>query len=253
MSKEDPNTLDYTTPLFIQHRLLLKGHSKNTLNATGTFVRFQGKHYIVTCRHVLKKADHSNHFNLAIMIDRTVINLSTMSGAGPAYSSFKVPLDESGKHEIDVCISPIDHAWEYIIQAKGKKAVDLDLWIVPDWANISEVFACGWLNKKDHAADMVSTSGVHIYVESSSKISPNNRQFTLHSATGNPDWPSLSGISGGLIHTKAEQGEIPFGIVFEGYPGDEPADALLKPGDLMVRGHVLTPQIFKGWLAAAKA
>jgi hypothetical protein len=252
VSKEDPNTLDYTTPLYISHRFLVQGHNKDTLSATGTFVRFKGLHYVVTCRHVLALANHSKYFNLSIVVDRIHFGLSNIIGPGPAVSSFRTPLDESGAHQIDVCISPVDHAWGHIVQVKGKKAVDLDSWTEPDWANISTAFACGWLNKKDQTDTTIITTGIHVYAELGSKLSQNDRQFTMHSETGKSDGPSLSGLSGGLIHTTKEQGEIPFGIVFEGYPGDESAHAFLKPGDIMVRGHVLTPQIFQNWLTTAQ-
>ncbi len=74
----------------------------------------------------------------------------------------------------------------------------------------------------------------------------------MHSSTEKLDYPSLSGISGGVILTLEGNQEIPFGIVFEGYPGapglSGSAEAYLKPGDLMVRGHVLTPRVFQNWL-----
>lgn len=44
MSKEVPSLLDYTIPLFVQHPFMLTGRDDKTVSASGTFVKFQGRH-----------------------------------------------------------------------------------------------------------------------------------------------------------------------------------------------------------------
>lgn len=254
MSKEDPNSLNYTTPLFIQHQFLASGHNAKTPSATGTFVKFQGKHYVVTCQHVLAAADVSQRMNLSIVIGRGVFNLShpTPDGIVP---SFRVPIAEMPSNAIDIGISTIEHAWDFIVERKGKKAVDLDQWVCPDWSQINAAKACGWLdNYKKEREEQVEVSGVEVICEMASIVSPNHTQFTMHSATDEENHPSLSGISGGVIVTLDDAFETPFGLVFEGYPGAPgtggSADTYLQTGDLMVRGHVLTPTVFAKWLSS---
>jgi len=159
---------------------------------------------------------------------------------------------------IDVGISPIDHAWDFLVERKGKRAVDLDTVLELRWTEITNAKACGWLdNYKEQTPDSVVTKGVEVIAEMASSISPDRPQFTLHSQTAEANHPSLSGISGGVVLALQDNVEVPFGIVFEGFPGNpvdeaNSHDAYLKPGDLMVRGHVLTPTVFETWLRNLK-
>lgn len=257
MSKEHPSSLDYTTPLFVQHQFLKGGHDVNTTSGTGTFVRFGGKQYVVTCNHVLQAADHSQRMNLAIVVGRGIFNLSYPMRDGSLAPSFRVPLQPDASTEIDVGISDVMHAWDFLVDRKGKKAINLDDWIEPNWSQITNAKASGWLdNYKEETGDGVAIKGVDVIAEMSSNVSPEKAQFTMHSATAE-DHPSLSGISGGVVMTLEGESEIPFGIVFEGYPGapglgSGARETYLQPGDLMVRGHVLTPTIFENWLRNLK-
>ena len=254
MSKENPSSLAYTTPLFIQHQFLASGHDIGTDSATGTFIKFENNIYIVTCDHVLKQANHLERMNLAVVTNRTIFNLSEFQRDGYLMPSFRVPLEPCGMEKIDIGITKIsNYMWSMLKNEKGKKSVDLDDWKEPAWSKTTNAKACGWLNgEKDEINEKLAVKGVEILADIASKLSPNERQFTMHSPTDNSENPSLSGVSGGIIVANQDQEEIPFGVIFEGYPNNNTTsnlhEAYLKQGDLMIRGHILTPEIFKNWL-----
>ncbi|MER9592983.1 hypothetical protein NKI94_30180 [Mesorhizobium australicum] len=256
MSKESPSSLDYTEPLFIQNRDLAHGHDDKVLSATGTFVKWQGQHYVVTCRHVLEAVRWEQKETLAIMAGRGILNFSSPTPSGPISSFRELEARRDGSKP-DIAISRLPaHWWNQITKNKSKKAVDLDAWVEPVWPEIRIAKACGWLqNYKEMSDEHVSTTGVWIVAEMASAISPQAPEFTMFSPDAENALTLLSGVSGGVVVSEQNNVEVPIGVVFEGFPGEadslgdnRPAAAYTQPGDLMVRGHVLTPEIFQDWL-----
>lgn len=254
MSKEDPNPLDYTIPLFVQHPHLATGRDDRTVSASATFVKFEGQHYIVTCGHVLGQVVDSRDKTLAIMIERRSVNLYPF-GAFGAGLGLRTPQADWAGRVVDVAISSIEAVWQHIVTRKHKKAVDLDNWSEPAWADVRRAVACGWLNNYKGLTEWdVSTQGALVFADVASCLSPTHPEFTLHSEKAENSETMLSGISGGLIVGELGSEEVPIGLVFEGFPGEadtlgeRESGLLLQPGDLMVRGHVLTPEIFADWL-----
>lgn len=258
MSKEVPSQLDYTIPLFVQHPFMLTGRDDKIVSASGTFVKFQGRHYVVTCGHVLKQVLGIPDKVLAIMIGNSAINLSSFDASGIVHSARIPEADWAGK-DVDIAISSIEPSWPIIADKKHKKAVDLDNWTEPDWDKVRRAAACGWLNNyKSMTETDVATQGVTVVANLASGLTPAHPEFTLHSPEGENAETMLSGISGGLIVADLNDQEVPIGIVFEGFPGeadtlgDRGPGMLFQPGDLMVRGHVLSPETFSDWLQRLK-
>jgi hypothetical protein len=77
-----------TDPLFLQDHFLATGHDVSTKNATATYVKFENRIYACTCRHVVEiirkrqKEQHSRFPTLALVIHRTVLNLSFFTAEG---------------------------------------------------------------------------------------------------------------------------------------------------------------------------
>lgn len=42
----------WSDPLWLQDYFVRNGHSEKTTNATATFIKYSGQHYVFTCRHV---------------------------------------------------------------------------------------------------------------------------------------------------------------------------------------------------------
>jgi hypothetical protein len=68
-----------TDPLWIQHRFLATGHGETTDNGTATFIKFEGRHYLCTCAHVVEAATGDNV--PALMIDRIVLTVPIIKKA----------------------------------------------------------------------------------------------------------------------------------------------------------------------------
>lgn len=252
MSVDCPSCLDYTTPVFIHHKIFQDGHDESTPSATGTFVKFRGRIFIVTCGHVLQQVDIGKHQTLSVMADRIVFPFSGLGKDAPII--FGVPYLEATNASIDLAIGPTEHFWSILAERRGKRAIDLDDWKEPAWENIVAAKAFGWQDGgKQVANNHVTTKGIEVTVGVGSALGTSAEAFTLISENAANADQSLSGISGGAIFGfYADGSHFPIGIVFEGFPGDSKTSgpaAFLKEGDLMVRGHLLTPSIFGGWLA----
>ncbi len=101
-----------TDPLWLQHPLLATGHDITTENGTATFIKFDGRHYLCTCRHVVETANGGNV--PALMIDQNVINLSNFqtdqSGKVVNQHVFRFP-DPS---RFDIALTSIDSVWNIL-------------------------------------------------------------------------------------------------------------------------------------------
>lgn len=253
MSRENPNSLDHTIPLFIHDSLLKDGHDVTSTNTTGTFVKYADVIYLLTCNHVIEQVDMDMNQTIMICCDHAMFPFSPLA-KDRSTLSIKPVATEHWEGAIDIAISKTDHCWQMISEVKSKRPVDLDNWQEPNWDNIEIANAHGWVNAhKKIIENRVATSGVCVAAEMSTKISPQQPQFTMHSHVENIGY-GLSGISGGVITILENDIEIPIGIVFEGHPSalnnnqDIETQSFLGNEDLQVRGHLLTPDIFKDWL-----
>jgi AraC-like DNA-binding protein len=76
-----------TDPAWLQDHFLGTGHDENTRNGTFTFVQRHGRHYAVTCRHIMdgvadpEIVPAATHPTMALHIDKAVLNLSYISRA----------------------------------------------------------------------------------------------------------------------------------------------------------------------------
>ena len=266
-----------TDPLWIQSHFLATGHHERTPNATATFVQRRGRHYAVTCGHVVdlvrewrdSKGDKS--LTTALQIDTVVLNQSYVSPQGVELS-IRTPEPELHAQPVDVALAPIAEGhWKLLSERKNKVAIDLDSWREPDWSIVELCRAVGYVNEEKETvwsggSQKVSTRMAEVWAKLSSALpGPAAPRFALSSELESPHASSLSGMSGGAVYAMEENSEgllddtspVPIGIVHEGYPGS------IRPGEsneessndrIHTERHVtilalsLTPDGFDDWL-----
>lgn len=97
---------------------------------------------------------------------------------------------------------------------------------------------------------------IEVIAELACTVSARSTSIVMQSQLDRPsDW-GFSGMSGGPMFALGQNDQpCPVGIVFEGYPSGEDGgrskDAFLGDHDVLIRGHLLTPDIFGTWLRAA--
>lgn len=242
-------------PLFIGNRYVFDGHSSRTTSATATFVEFKGQHYVVTCRHVKEAAFYQPGSSARLQAGRTVISLDHFSSTG-----LKPSLrDVEGETYVDISICALPgHYIELLAREKPKAPINLDRYEEPRWDSVRLCLAAGFPDgEKSHDDQHVASPMVEVLAELASPVGQDFPTFTLQSELETPSPWGLSGMSGGPIFmlNSADGRPIPIGIIFEGHPSgtevQRSADAFLGDHDVLIRGHLLTPQTFSGWLRDA--
>ena len=270
-----------TDPAWLQDHFLSKGHDETTRSATFTFVKRHGRHYAVTCRHIIeaisdpKMIPGARNPTVAIHIGKRVLNLSYFTAKGLALG-IHVPHAETKQEEVDVAIAPLeDSYWDLLTSRKNKVAIDLDNWREPNWQSVKYCLAAGYPD--EHKGKVLSEGGekvgnqlVVVVAEVSSRLARSERLIALSSTLDKAHCYYFSGMSGGPVYAVEghEQREVedeelfPIGIIFQGYPssgrldvqsGTDAASAFLTDKDLFFRALTLTPKSFDEWLQKAGA
>ena len=265
-----------TDPLWLQHPYLATGHDATTRNATATFIRRKGRHFMVTCRHVLEVVEEARtgsgreHLTMALHVGRTIIDMCYASPAGTELS-VRAPGGECEAGQADIALAPLaGWHWELLRDEKGKVAIDLDSWREPDWGAVRYCLAAGYPDEGKYptledGAEMVAAPILNVVAELCSEPARGDSGFTMMSELESPPGASFSGMSGGAVYTYEgrERREVndeevsPVGIVYGGFPGANRAsklseqaseDAFLTERDILIRALKLTPDVFDDWV-----
>jgi hypothetical protein len=254
-----------TDPLFLQDHFLVGGHDVDTKNATATFVKFERKHYVVTCRHVLevvqkrKERDPRTRFpTMALVVGRAILNLSFFSAQGIQYA-LRAPTPDEREEPLDLAIADISGwHWKLLAERKAKTAIDLDNWREPRWARAEMMVAAGYPDEhKTHVTAgqevMVGAPCVLLAAKKRGEIGRDQKFAEMHSRLEKPHGYYFSGMSGGAMYVAQDDIIIPMAIVFEGWPQsrNSPPHPTLNRNDIYIRGLTLTPVTFADWLARA--
>lgn len=247
-----------TRPLFLHDQFLKTGHNQDTQNATATFIKFEGKHYLCTANHVLQQLHNqdvmgqANKPVLSLIFGKTVMHLSTDSSIWPNLYTPEVPFDNE---LIDVSIGLIESYWGAIESLGKKTTIDLDDWTAPPFQEKQTGVAFGYLNEHKTVRDnMVDMLGATVVAEMRSSLTSKSREFTLCSTLEIAQGYTLSGMSGGPILLQAMDGGFhPVGIVQEATPSSarhtKEKGGFTTALDILLRGIILTPERFSYWLS----
>ena len=265
-----------TDPTWIQHHFLATGHDENTPNATATFVKRRGRHYMVTCDHVLESvtrrrdAEGETQLTMALRVDGGQLNLSSVGPEGVVLS-VRSPAAELHSTPADVALTSLEPSyWELLSGRKRKTAIDLDSWQAPDWSAVQKCLAVGYENEGkttvgSAGSEKVATRLLNVVADLSSMPVDDATGFELMSELDRPHGYAFSGMSGGAVYaiegserTEVEDDELfPVGIVYEGSPSthrareldvEDAGRSIFSDRDIFIRALMLTPGIFDDWL-----
>lgn len=263
-----------TEPLWIQDYFLGTGHNETTRNATATFVKRNDRHYVVTCRHVVEAVANPNTApgarlpTMALLIDRTVLNLSYFTPQGLLMPSVRSPESTWQHRQADIALARLDSChWDMLSRIKNKTAIELDSWQEPNWSDVRCCLAVGYPeeNKKSvriAGSEKVSTPFLNAVVELRTSVDRDTTDFLMFSELSNSHDHTFSGMSGGPVYAieGSEQDDeklVPIGIIYEGIPStresterndDNAAAGIRTEKDIAFRALRLTPDSFDNWL-----
>ena len=278
MQQLNPESLPrrQTDPFWIQDYFLGTGHNETTRNATATFVKRKGSHYLVTCQHVLEAvaipntAPGAKHPTMALIIDRAVLNFSGFTPQGLMLSvRSSGPTREH--RQTDIALARLDGSyWDLLSETKNKTAIDLDSWREPNWSDVRYCLVVGYPDESKKSvwnavSGKVSTSLLNVVVELRTSVDCDTTELFMFSELSDSHDHTFSGMSGGAVYAieGSEQCEVddeklvPVGIVYEGIPGtresterngDSAAAGIFAEQDISFRALRLTPDSFDYWL-----
>jgi len=245
----------YCAPLFLSHYYLADGHSSCTISATATFVRFRGQCYAVTCGHVKAAASARPEWTAKLRAGPAFLNLSNWSSTGLTPTLREI--GDGKQVDISLCALP-EHWLDFMARDKPKKPIDLDHYREPRWDRMTYGLAIGFPDReKSDDGHHVRSPMVEVVAEFASAMGPDALTFTMQSQLNEPTPYKLSGMSGGPIFALDDKGApLPIGIIFEGYPSGlendaSPGQQILNERDVLIRGHLICPEIFARWLQDA--
>jgi hypothetical protein len=253
-------------PLYIKDAYLFDGFDASTKNATATFIEFSGRHFACTCRHVVeivneRRENETSPFpTLSLGLKRGFIDLSWYSVDGLRDAMTIVPGGPNEEH-LDLAIADISGHWQRYSAEWGSQAIkiDEDTWREPRWAKAEFLTAAGWpevgkRNVNVNGLEIVRGSMTLVIAEvSPAGLSKGDEILLMESKLKQPHGWFFSGMSGGPMYIPQDDLMIPAGLLYRGWPQDKDDRSKdYTPNDIVIRGVVLTPSNFKGWLSSAK-
>ena len=241
-------------PLFLVDAWMRHGHSEATENGTLTYLKFEGRVYGVTCRHVVEAA--SPRMYAAVMHERTVWYFRSLDAEAGGYAStFRFPL--LSNDEPDIAIHCFGSDMPSTQARKGKSPIDLDAWQEPVWSQVRLGAAVGYgTEHRSRFEDKVRAPMLVVTATLCNSIDVDSKQMVFSDQLAAPHGTFFSGMSGGPIFVD-DGGENPkfAGIVFEGAPGSSAAwkkrdldQSFIDGRDIVIYGVPVTPVRFREWV-----
>jgi hypothetical protein len=232
---------------------------KDSESATVTYIKFQGQTYALTCAHVADSREggaEEGEILIPTVFGRAGIGFAFREGSKHPFAGlFRTPPLRDNKRNLDIAIAPLNNEFvDAYMQAKNKVALDLDGWVAPDWSKIGTCAAFGFpKGVKSSSEHSFSAEMMTVNLRLTTPISGQRKEFVLRAELDNPDWNSLSGMSGCPIFCRYSDGQLlPIGLVYEGTPGEARDGNALQPGPhgyaFQIHAHLLTPVRFEEWL-----
>lgn len=251
----------HSDPLFLSGPFLTSGHNSEIANGTVTYIKFKNRLFGVTCAHIYDQ-QFSNGQDRCLTVhgkNRTVYQFGTYSSSG--YRSHFVSLRSADHLAPDIAIASIGQPLPEIHMApKGKRPIDLDAWMEPDWSDIGNPVAFGFPTEhKAVSGDNVQSPFLAVVAEPASQLSTASNTFLIASSLERANDYYFSGMSGGAVYAAMDDPFrlVPIGIVFEGSPGsseewiNRDEQSFFTRDDVQIRAYLLTPRIFEEWLSMA--
>lgn len=236
------NACKHCAPLFIVRHHIEIAPTADDPSATLTFVRFQGRTYGITCKHVvnslrdrIKKSGnkYSHTFLIALTAHHVV------------QDRFVIPPGDLAIPEPDIAIRELNPHFPAHI---GKSALDIDAGTVPPLSGVKFAIAVGFPDRLKTQSPapvgyQLAMPCVHAVADNQSTSGPT---FTLFSELQEtPGIRDLSGMSGGPIYWSNDTRYGLLGITYE----SSPVDRSLAGAAVHIRGHLADWAILERWVS----
>lgn len=237
------NACKHCAPLFIIRHHVEMVPTADDVSATLTFVRFQGRTYGITCKHVVtslrdrieKSGNEFSHtFFIALKRHHVV------------QDRFVIPPGSWVTPEPDIAIRELNPDFPAHI---GKSALDVDAAPVPPLSDINFAIAVGFPDrlKTQSPAPLgyqLAMPCVHAVADNRSTSGPS---FTLFSELQEtPAIRDLSGMSGGPIYWSNDTRYGLLGITYESSPLD---GSLAGAAAVHIKGHLADRATLERWVS----
>lgn len=236
------NACKHCASLFIIKQHVLIAPTEDDKSATITFIRFKGRTFGITCKHVVQLlrgriAESKNEFSHTFFI--------ALKKHHVVHDRFIIPPSDWVTPEPDIAICELDSEFPLHV---GKSALDIEKCVVPPLKNIKFAIAVGFPDRlKEQIPEglgyRLSMPCVHAVAENQSTEGPS---FSLYSELeSTPAIRDLSGFSGGPIYWSDETNYGLLGITYE----SPSLDSLAGPNAIHIRGHLVDHETLERWVA----
>lgn len=233
-----PNTARHCVGIFIHEPKIGVEPNENDLNATLTFVKFNGKTYGITCKHVTEKENRPSFVTLT-QGKQCIIN----DFICPQGDIFVYPAP-------DIAIRQIHPNFP---QAIGKIPIKVEQNNIPALNTIRHSVAVGFPTKEKQKfavqnGNRIEMPCVHALAEISS-INKSNGQLSLHSELEqNVQIKDFNGMSGGPVFWSTEKEYGLLGITYAALLPNPSENSLGGGPRIAIKSELVTPERFKNWL-----
>lgn len=279
----DRRLTQFCAPLWATGLYLAGGHTAESINATITFVQFEGRVYGVTCHHVLSaffsECVRRNLRMVPTIFSGVVVHQLGGCDQNGTYNwhfvscrSFPeqaevndeqalAELDRKNASLPDIAIVDLSDYWEALQEFRSAQAIDLDAWSTPDWDNWQATWlAFGYPDgHKEHVENKVSVPLLRVAAKLQTGFPTEDKPtVTLCSTLEEDHGFGFSGLSGGpmMVAHRADDAFAFAGITFEGAPSSKDLavnpEAFVTGADILLMGYHLTPSNFRHWLQQRK-
>jgi hypothetical protein len=235
------NACKHCAPMFIIQQHIPMAPTSNDPSATLTFIRFRGRTFGVTCKHVVELLrnyikESGNQFSHTFFIPLKKHHM--------VQDRFVIPAGDWITPEPDIAIRELDPEFpEYV----GKSALDIEACVVPPLSEVTFAIAAGFSDRmkeqiQEGLGYRISMPCVHAAAENRSD---QGHSFSLFSELeSTPAIRYLSGLSGGPIYWSNECAYGLLGITYESSPLE---GALAGGAAIHIKGHLADISTFERW------
>jgi len=236
--------------LIVESKVGVEPHATDR-NATVTFLRYRGRTYGITCRHVVESLRRMNEssggatrYVFATVVRGTFFLLDRF---------FFPPSDTPHARPLDVAMREIDPEYPPRI---AKAAIPLDNQRIPPWEEVTHAVAVGFPEheKTVETSRLESRIAMPCAKAIAENVSPEGDHIMLFSElVDKPAVEDFSGMSGGPAFWSTEDDYGLLGIVCEALPPDpttsHDAESPLGAGPrICMVAERVTPDRFRRWV-----
>lgn len=240
------NSCKHCAPLFIIGEQAEMMPTVDDSNATLTFIKFQGRTYGITCKHVVEdlrnrikeveKSEDAFSYTFFIALKHRQI----------VQDCFVFPSGTLVSPEPDIAIRELHPGFPIHV---GKLALDIGAHPIPPSSEVSFAVAAGFPDRlKTQNSVPLGYELTMPCVHAVAGTQPiHSHSFTLYSELqATPDIRDFSGMSGGPIYWSNETAYGLLGITYESSPLE---GSNLPPASIYIKGHLADGETVERWVS----